>query len=524
MLPLMHLMMLIKVANRFALGSKSNRIVVGGLVRKLQAVGLDTRVSHEGTIKPADHRTLCWQTSEVIDRDSWDVGVGNSSAFFTALLLGLCRADQPGRKGETMPLKTLYDSATRIARAWIDRQRQELIPAPVPQERPEFRLAYTDAKTKKHEAPEEQLRIGLATILDNGKIQLDALNLAVAVSENKHAQQIPAEIHDELDHFGILPPAPNKPHNRIELWRGCLEVKGYVCCDPERRQVLGDLRTRLEKFRPAKTKQAIAAMIVANPGAGKSNLVKRLAEQQGMEFLPFNITTMVRREDVLSSFDQIVTTQARHADRPLLLFFDEINAQLEGQHVYEMFLAPIEDGTYVRNGFSFIIRPCVWLFAGTRTPGQTALGRRESDNSKASDFMSRMTLETIDLSQKIRANNDFINQYSQPQKSEAPSKHYQLERVYLGVSIIRALHPDLRRVRESVLRVLRELKPSIAPRRLRVFLTDQIEVNRGDGYWRSTTWIRHESEFFTAVLDYTASTDENCINIDSTDPYVYVYD
>ena len=81
--------------------------------------------------------------------------------------------------------------------------------------------------------------------------------------------------------------------------------------------------------------------------------------------LSFNITTMTRREDLLACFDQIVTTQSQPRDDPLLVFFDEINAYLENHPVYHAFLAPLEDGYYLRGGIKFLIRPCIWLFAGT---------------------------------------------------------------------------------------------------------------------------------------------------------------
>ena len=60
--------------------------------------------------------------------------------------------------------------------------------------------------------------------------------------------------------------------------------------------------------------------------------------------LSFNITQLLDREDLLHCFDTIVTTQAQDPEALWLVFFDEINAYLEGQHVYDFFLAPLEDG------------------------------------------------------------------------------------------------------------------------------------------------------------------------------------
>ena len=109
-------------------------------------------------------------------------------------------------------------------------------------------------------------------------------------------------------------------------------------------------------------------MLVASPGSGKTFLVNRLAKSLGMRGLKFNITQMLSKSDILDCFDTIVTTQAQNRDEKIIVFFDEINAQLGGQYVYDTFLAPIEEGVYVRAGKTFPIDPCVWIFAGTEKP------------------------------------------------------------------------------------------------------------------------------------------------------------
>ena len=81
------------------------------------------------------------------------------------------------------------------------------------------------------------------------------------------------------------------------------------------------------------------------------------------------------RNDLIECFDAIVTSQAQEPNQAVLVFVDEINAKLDGQHVYDTFLAPLEEGIYVRAGKTFHIGPCLWIFAGTEEPVYKRRGR-----------------------------------------------------------------------------------------------------------------------------------------------------
>jgi hypothetical protein len=150
----------------------------------------------------------------------------------------------------------------------------------------------------------------------------------------------------------------------LELWRAKSEVPGVISIVRAKRHMLRLLSRELDEFvrngRPRKS-----FVIVDDPGGGKSMLVHKLAQSKRMRFLQVNITELTRRLDLIAFFDTIVTTQAQDRETPLLIFVDEFNALLENQPVYSSFLAPLEDGHYNRDGKSFTIDPCVWVFAGT---------------------------------------------------------------------------------------------------------------------------------------------------------------
>lgn len=150
-----------------------------------------------------------------------------------------------------------------------------------------------------------------------------------------------------------------KQKKHLELWRSMIEVDGYVCCVKGKRKELHRLITGIESFCKGEKKHHVGCMLVATPGSGKSSLVRRLANSLNLRFLPFNITQMSSRNDIIDCFDTIVTTQAQDRTQPILVFIDEINAKLDNSPVYDAFLAPIEDGIYIRGGKAFHIDPCL---------------------------------------------------------------------------------------------------------------------------------------------------------------------
>ncbi len=218
-------------------------------------------------------------------------------------------------------------------------------------------------------------------------------------------------------------------------------------------QLLHDIRT----FVAERPRQSISGLLIAKPGSGKTSLVRSLAKTVEMQFLDFNITQMVSKEDLIACFDTILTTQAQYKQQRVLVFFDEINALLHNQHVYDIFLSPLDDGIYLRSGKKYSLQPCIWIFASTTKP--TESGALPHDESiKASDFQSRLTMEDIDLTPHGAA--------------EEHEEH--LEMVYRGVAMIQDIYPDVREVSPSVLDWLynlnlKEVTPRILSRMIKAF-------------------------------------------------------
>ena len=210
-------------------------------------------------------------------------------------------------------------------------------------------------------------------------------------------------------------------------------VDGYICCVRSKNEQLKKLVQEITQSSRLPRIRHDSALIVSGPGGGKSFLARRLADTLGFHLLVFNITQMLSRSDILDAFDTISTSQIQNGTREIMVFFDEINARLENHSVYDAFLAPLEEGFYIRGGKRFVIKPCVWLLAGTDFPGGGSNMPHSADD-KASDLRSRLTLGQFELNVK---GEDFEMQ--------------RLERVYSCVSLLLSAYPDARRVSEKTI-------------------------------------------------------------------------
>ncbi len=277
------------------------------------------------------------------------------------------------------------------------------------------------------------------------------------------------------DNLGIIGEPPGKL--RLEVWRGCTALPGYVACIQEKRDKINQLGKRLRAFKLSRGQRSLSFLLRADPGAGKTLLAKTLADEFGFALVRWDVTQILRRDELLDLFDKIATQQAS-GDQPVLVFVDEINAYLEGSLVYGSFLAPLEEGTYSRRGQIYSLKPCVWLFAGT--VGRTS-PRKVPD--KVSDFESRLTkIYSFDYQtlqkERMRAQEARDGQvahvyadttpvqllYRERKTSELPDEA-RLEQVYLGAMMIHREYPDVERVSKSVLERFHDFPPESSPAR-----------------------------------------------------------
>ena len=226
----------------------------------------------------------------------------------------------------------------------------------------------------------------------------------------------------------------------FDIWRGQSIIEDYIALTETRRKAV----TKLCKMSKAHINTqtipiaSTSCMIIDEPGRGKTTLVRSLAAKLGINFLPFNITDMVEKKDIIKCFDEIANTQASNRNEIIMVFIDDINAKLDSENVYKYFLSPLEDGVYKRSGMRCSIDPCIWVFAGTR-------GENLKQADKFPDFNSRLSHGIINL----------INDNPSQQETDLQ----RLEQVYIAISKLRNVYKDLRYIYLNVLLFFYRLKP-----------------------------------------------------------------
>jgi hypothetical protein len=161
-------------------------------------------------------------------------------------------------------------------------------------------------------------------------------------------------------------------------------------------------------------------------------------------------------------------TQAREKGKKFLIFFDEIDSDLDQHSVYDAFLRPLEEGLYVRAGKAFYIGPCIWIFAGTRDPSSREEEHQSAAGRKGSDFISRLSALPLPFDITWSHDDEF--------ETDALER---LENVYAGATLLKREFPDVTHVSEAVLDVFRVIPPGTGVRKIDRFVKRLDEVQYG---------------------------------------------
>ena len=341
-----------------------------------------------------------------------------ASVFFPALVAHMITSSQHGRFGAQL------EAAIHFTGQWQSAENRRLI--------------HEDW----HPAPEQVLK------LTNEHANRNVPLRNVLTFNWRRAREDWAAAYTKLGIVSV-PAADSKSCPEFQIWRATTELDGYVTCiKAKRSQILrlveaGSTMASLSR----EERRSKSFLIIDSPGSGKSYMVDCLAKTLKLQTLKFNITQMRTRQDLTSCFEAIAAAQSQNRETLLLVFVDEINSILNGQHVFDAFLEPLEDGKFVKDGATFQLDPCLWLFAGT----EFASERSASDHLP--DFESRLSAPAM-----------VLNGASDDAGFENLRR---VEQVYVAVAAIRRVLPDVNKVSDKVLQSFRILPPGVGPRGIR---------------------------------------------------------
>lgn len=138
---------------------------------------------------------------------------------------------------------------------------------------------------------------------------------------------------------------------------------------------LGIVKSVIEDYVGRKThKRPLNILLSASPGGGKSFLAKQIQETCGGKNTSFQevyIPALSVANDLNNKFIEIANTgktkkgaKTRKRIIPFVLF-DEMDVDINGQHLYGNFLGPIWDGKICSGSIDYDFKHSVFLFAGS---------------------------------------------------------------------------------------------------------------------------------------------------------------
>ena len=252
----------------------------------------------------------------------------------------------------------------------------------------------------------------------------------------------------------------------LQLWRAEGTLRGYLCVGDEKRRKIDQLVSEVARFAGGRKEgRPLGALLIGAPGWGKSFLGKCLARHVDLEFLEFSFAQMSDTRDLVDCLSVIASVQSR-SSRHVMVFMDELNAEIEGHSAMGLLLAPLWDGLFMREGKTHSLKPATWIFASTE--GTESLRAR----NKGEDFVSRLNGPVVDL--------DGRGTDRRLDRGRPPDDPIRTEQVYMMVTLLMNQWGPIGRIEKRVLELFRDMDPVSGCRSMEFFAQSFEGIRRGE--------------------------------------------
>ena len=287
-------------------------------------------------------------------------------------------------------------------------------------------------------------------------------------------------------------PGNDNTHNiskEFHLWRSYGTLPNFVCPGGEKRSNINNLVRSLNEYRNSDNPAVpFNCLFIAEPGWGKSYLAQCLSNYFNFDFLSYSIAQMSSTKELIDSFKEIASTQKR-TSKKILVFMDEIDAQITGETALGLLLSPMWDGKFKSEGYTNKIDPCIWIFACTKPL------KMIRDLPKGRDFLSRINGPKISVDFLTDRSREEIHAKDIEEDNRKEKLKEQLailssitpvikddkrtEIVYQMVNLLNTLYGPISSIDSDVLKLFYNILPINGVRSLQIFASKFKNITKG---------------------------------------------
>jgi hypothetical protein len=101
-------------------------------------------------------------------------------------------------------------------------------------------------------------------------------------------------------------------------------------------------------YRKTNIKRPLNILLSASPGSGKSFLLKQFKEKLHTDYIEFNLSTLISKEEVFNIFRYIKDKNA--SGKIPIVFIDEVDTQINNEYIFPLLISAMSDGNsrYIR--------------------------------------------------------------------------------------------------------------------------------------------------------------------------------